>query len=76
MKENGNKTTEQNEEEIDNINHIDPRLSDIKTYEIKTINKERLDFFVDENKPPERRWFIHYKSRPEQWIIDTLERRK
>ena len=74
MTKDKNKTT--NQTEMDNINHVDPLLSDMKIDEIKTINKERLDFFVDENKPPERRWFIHYKSRPEQWIIDTLEGRK
>ena len=46
MKENGNKTTEQNEEEIDNINHIDPILCNPKTYEIKTINKARIILFM------------------------------
>ena len=110
MKENGNKTTEQNEEEIDNINQRDPLLSDLekkeikieelnyrietfentivdinhidpilcnpKTYEIKTINKKRLEFFEDDNKPPEIRGIIHYRNRPEQYVIDTLEGRK
>ncbi len=69
-----NETIEQTE--IDNINHIDPLLSDMKTDEIKTINKERLEFIEDDNKPPKRRGFIHYRNKPDKWVKDMLETRK
>ena len=62
--------------EMDNINHIDPLLSDMKTDEIKTINKKRLEFFEDDNKPLERRGFIHYRNKPDKWVKDMLEGRK
>ena len=67
---------DENEDEIDNINHIDPILCNPKTYEIKTINKKRLEFFEDDNKPPEIRGIIHYRNRPEKWVEDMLEGRK
>ncbi len=67
---------DENEDEIDNINHIDPILCNPKTYEIKTINKKRLEFFEDDNKPPKRRGFIHYRKKPDNWTKDMLVGRK
>ena len=64
------------ENTIADISHTDPLLSDTKIDEIKTTNKERLEFIVDDNKPPKRRRFIHYRNRPDKWVKDMLEGKK
>ncbi len=48
----------------------------INNDKIKTINKDDYKPTETENMPLERRGIIHYKNKPEKWVINVLEGKK